>query len=859
MSSTTYLVLSLLIFVCILGIICKLTLLQRNLKTTKENFQNDADYEFQYFTDEAMNADSRYEPKPGENLNWNNGMAPDTACYKEEEPDKIYRKQVKTSRTELGPKEIEDSVPLPRPRCCTANDFEMQYDDSLDDTRWNNNKFCGTKYRNRVKKDSSADCVGGDPNALSSDQKQKTNGTCCDDQRTYSSKYYSSLDDANKKQNRYDAPGQVPGYNSVPCETTFSYYSQDEKECTDENSGESVIRVRGDGPVEQNNNNNTPCSVDCVVSGWSGWTGCSASCGGGTQMTNPIITTYAVGNGNPCPAPKTQPCNTHACPADCQVSGWVNDGICSKDCGGGKQQQIRTVTQEKIGAGAGCPPLTQVVDCNTQPCPVDCVTSPWSSLGSCDKSCGGGTQTRTKTLVTAPKNGGKPCGQMEDSRNCNQHACKEFVQISTKKKLDWGFQHSIYESHDSMYSGRLAARNRGVGTVFHFQTVHTSSCDFDIGNAKCVRIRSFRHTGGVPITDSNRAIEIVKIVTQAGSVHLRSDYVHHGYQGDQVTLYNVGGNEYMFLTLYEGCAYALKVFDDKPTHKNIQFDKIKNVQDARQDESYIFLVNPASSASVDKVVKQSFRQEQLSQGTSPKAGLVNLVDICNKPNLGIYTIEYKTTNAEEDDKEYEQVNDYENLILESKDTSVDRWTQNAIFSKKGTVNYLKTNQLPTHNSAPERTSYKTFGPQRPQYGVDFFHYDDNDDDNVYIMHPVKGSNTSLKYPLSVVVYAYENAPRYAGGGKKILWKLRRSSGILREYVVLNRSEIVNFLMGHDEWQEGRQTAYPITDIPEFYIKNGKFVEVTFETCLRLLTPRIKTVLQQRFNDDKFKFKLRKIS
>lgn len=398
MSSTTYLVLSLLIFACILGIICKLTLLQRKPKT-RENFEND--YEFRYFTDAGYS--TPYTSTSGDNLNWNDGTAPDTACFKQEEgeSDKIYRKQVKLSTGELGPNEIVDETPLPRPRCCNADDFEMQYDDSsMTDEKWDQNKFCGTKTRDRVKKESSADCVGGDPNALSSDQKQKKNGDCCDDQNTsYHSKYYSSVDDANNKQNRYNAPGEVPGYDSVPCESMFSYYSQDEKECTDENSGEDVIRVRGDGPVEQSYNNNTPCDVDCVVSGWSGWSECSAPCDGGTQTRTPNITTYTVGNGTPCPAPQTQACNTQPCPVDCQVSEWSAWGECTASCGGGTQTRHRTINTNHAYGGQECPPeLEQTQICNNVQCPPVNCDGYWSE---CD-SYGNKTYTRT----TEPENNG---------------------------------------------------------------------------------------------------------------------------------------------------------------------------------------------------------------------------------------------------------------------------------------------------------------------------------------------------------------------------------------------------------------------------------------------------------------------
>jgi len=54
--------------------------------------------------------------------------------------------------------------------------------------------------------------------------------------------------------------------------------------------------------------------------------------------------------------------------------------------------------------------------CDPQSLPIDCVQSKW---GSCSKSCGGGTQTRT--ITTQPENGGKTCGP--NSQICNVQSC----------------------------------------------------------------------------------------------------------------------------------------------------------------------------------------------------------------------------------------------------------------------------------------------------------------------------------------------------------------------------------------------------------------------------------------------------
>lgn len=47
---------------------------------------------------------------------------------------------------------------------------------------------------------------------------------------------------------------------------------------------------------------------------------------------------------------------------------------------------------------------------------VDCVMGEWST---CDKTCGGGTQTRS--ILTQPQNGGEACGSL--SQPCNTQPC----------------------------------------------------------------------------------------------------------------------------------------------------------------------------------------------------------------------------------------------------------------------------------------------------------------------------------------------------------------------------------------------------------------------------------------------------
>ena len=62
---------------------------------------------------------------------------------------------------------------------------------------------------------------------------------------------------------------------------------------------------------------------------------------------------------------------------DCEWSGWSDATTCSKTCGGGKQTQTRTIVRHEENGGAVCVGENmQEIDCNTEECPSGngCIT-----------------------------------------------------------------------------------------------------------------------------------------------------------------------------------------------------------------------------------------------------------------------------------------------------------------------------------------------------------------------------------------------------------------------------------------------------------------------------------------------------
>uniref|UniRef100_A0A7M5XCX9 SUEL-type lectin domain-containing protein n=1 Tax=Clytia hemisphaerica TaxID=252671 RepID=A0A7M5XCX9_9CNID len=177
------------------------------------------------------------------------------------------------------------------------------------------------------------------------------------------------------------------------------------------------------------------CNVqDCPVDGkWGNWTSygpCTKSCGGGFQ-----IRSRACDNppqkygGKDClgRATENRTCNSQNCPVNGRYGNWTSFRSCTKSCGGGSQSRSRSCNNPapKYGGKACVGSATDSRACNTQNCPINGKWGSWSGYGSCNKKCGTGSQTRTRSCNNpSPKYNGASCsGSSQQSRNCNTHSC----------------------------------------------------------------------------------------------------------------------------------------------------------------------------------------------------------------------------------------------------------------------------------------------------------------------------------------------------------------------------------------------------------------------------------------------------
>lgn len=185
--------------------------------------------------------------------------------------------------------------------------------------------------------------------------------------------------------------------------------------------------------------NTHECPVDCIVSNWSKWSACTATCGDSATKTR---TRQRVRDpafhGKPCASPlvETVVCTKlQDCPIDCELTQWTTWTSCTKRCAGGSQERTRQVITPPNKYGAACAPRYATQPCNTQPCPINCVAAKWGRWSKCSHSCGGGAQVRVRPVKVQPQHGGKSCGVVKEKRACGVKTCP--VDCAMSKWTSW--------------------------------------------------------------------------------------------------------------------------------------------------------------------------------------------------------------------------------------------------------------------------------------------------------------------------------------------------------------------------------------------------------------------------------------
>ncbi|PFH35883.1 hypothetical protein BESB_055340 [Besnoitia besnoiti] len=164
--------------------------------------------------------------------------------------------------------------------------------------------------------------------------------------------------------------------------------------------------------------NDFSCDGGCVVGPWSDWSACTAPCGGGTKKRTREVRKKE--DAADCPPRRQEAvCNQHTCAIDCAVSDWTAWSACSVTCGEGRESRTRQVTASAQGLGSACPALSQDRVCFAGLCSTECVVSDWGDWGECTATCGFGTRQRERGIMTLPtRAGGAGCPELQESEEC---------------------------------------------------------------------------------------------------------------------------------------------------------------------------------------------------------------------------------------------------------------------------------------------------------------------------------------------------------------------------------------------------------------------------------------------------------
>ena len=178
------------------------------------------------------------------------------------------------------------------------------------------------------------------------------------------------------------------------------------------------------------------CPIHGGYSDWSNYSDCTKSCGNGSQIrTRNCSNPEPKHSGRDCSSlgshTEIQNCNTHHCPIDGGYTQWTDFSNCTVSCGNGTRQKTRNCSNPKpMYGGQNCThlgPNIEVETCNTNLCPIHGGYSDWSNYSECTKSCGNGSQIRTRNCSNPePKHSGRDCsglGSHTEIINCNTHHC----------------------------------------------------------------------------------------------------------------------------------------------------------------------------------------------------------------------------------------------------------------------------------------------------------------------------------------------------------------------------------------------------------------------------------------------------
>lgn len=156
--------------------------------------------------------------------------------------------------------------------------------------------------------------------------------------------------------------------------------------------------------------------------------------------------------------------------ADCLTTPFTEWGTCTKTCGGGVQYRTRSVLKAPACGGAVCGHLSQLQKCKVDACGDDCQVSEYGEWGACSKSCDGGFQVRKRAITTRGKGN---CPMLTATRTCNVGICGSCSHVKC----------SMISHHSS-----TLAKHRTVRVLHHNMEKNGNKhdCAFNVNTDACV-------------------------------------------------------------------------------------------------------------------------------------------------------------------------------------------------------------------------------------------------------------------------------------------------------------------------------------------------------------------------------------
>ncbi|XP_069102794.1 semaphorin-5B-like [Argopecten irradians] len=224
-----------------------------------------------------------------------------------------------------------------------------------------------------------------------------------------------------------------------------------------------------------------------------------------TTAATPTTSTTTTG-GTPVATTLQTTTPTTTTPAVPSTNGtWNNWGAwtsCGATCGTGSKTRYRTCLRASPSDPICTGEYVQTTTCSLTTCPVYGVWTTWSGWSSCDVTCGGGTQQRTRVCQKASLSDLDCVGRSSQSQTCNTWNCPDCSQTCTTGSLN------------AECTACECTSNTVQGIVRNHVNVPLDEASIAHANVPYKTLATTNETGGFTLDTTCDAVEIV--ITRTG-------------------------------------------------------------------------------------------------------------------------------------------------------------------------------------------------------------------------------------------------------------------------------------------------------------------------------------------------------